>query len=75
MKREVKRECKIEGCPCDGKRNHFPGYPDLKRIAMNSRTGERMELLEVNRTSDGYLIGYARFGEGEHAYEHSVFIG
>jgi hypothetical protein len=35
----------------------------------------RMELLEVNPTSDGFLIGMARVGKGKSAYLHSVFLG
>ena len=54
--------------------DHFPGYPHLKRVAYNDRYG-RMELIEVNRTSDGYLVGMAKIGEGEDAYLHSVFLG
>lgn len=52
----------------------FPGYPHLMRVC-NSRKYGRMELLEVNRTSDGFLIGLAKIGEGDEAYFHSVFLG
>lgn len=52
----------------------FPGYPKLKRVAYSDRYG-RMELIEVTRTSDGYLVGMAKIGEGEDAYVHSVFLG
>lgn len=56
------------------RKEHFPGYPYLKRVAYSDQYG-RMELLEVTRTSDGFLIGYAKIGEGEDAYCHSVFLG
>lgn len=52
----------------------FPGYPNLKRVTHSDRYG-RMELLEVQRTSDGFLIGMAKIGTGEAAYLHSVFLG
>ena len=68
------KNCKVENCPCGGKRDHFPGYPNLKRVTHSDRYG-RMELLGVNRTSDGYLIGTARIGEGEDSYIHDIFIG
>lgn len=56
------------------KRNHFPGYPHLKRVAHSAQYG-RMELLSVSRTSDGFLIGQALIGAGANAYTHSVFLG
>ena len=49
-------------------------FPKLKRVCNNSPRG-RMELLEVNETSDGFLIGQAIIGEGNEAYFHSVFLG
>ena len=55
-------------------RDHFPGYPRLRRVAYSDRYG-RMELLEVNKTSDGFLIGWALLGEGENQCSHSVFLG
>lgn len=55
------------------KRDSFPGYPHLRRVTDTPRG--RATLLEVNRTSDGFLIGMARFGEGDEAYIHSVFLG
>jgi len=55
------------------KRDSFPGYPHLKRVTMTDRG--RAELLEVTPTSDGFLIGTARFGEGEESFVHSVFLG
>ena len=54
-------------------RDSFPGYPHLKRVTMTPRG--RAELLEVSVTSDGYLVGMARFGEGEESFVHSVFLG
>jgi hypothetical protein len=48
----------------------FPGYPSLKRRALTERG--YATLLEVNATSDGYLIGMAKFDSGE---VHSVFLG
>jgi hypothetical protein len=57
-----------------GKRDSFPGYPHLKRVAQSAQYG-RMELLDVNATSDGFLIGTARIGTGRAAYIHSVFLG
>lgn len=56
------------------KRDHFPGYPNLKRVAHSDRYG-RMELLSVERTSDGFLVGMAKIGTGRNAYHHSVFLG
>lgn len=53
-----------------GERDSFPGYPHLKRVAQTDRG--RAELLEVNRTSDNFLIGLAEFEDGE---IHSVFLG
>ena len=50
-------------------------YPTLRRFATSERYGD-MELLEVNETPDGFLIGFARVligAEGEHY--HSVFLG
>lgn len=58
----------------NAKRDHFPGYPNLKRVAHSDRYG-RMELLSVNETSDGFLIGMAKIGKGKNAYMHSVFLG
>jgi hypothetical protein len=34
-----------------------------------------MEALEVNATSDGFLVGMALIGEGDEHYMHSVFLG
>jgi hypothetical protein len=34
-------------------------------IVINKRTGERWELLQVNRTSDGFLLGSARLVDDE----------
>jgi hypothetical protein len=56
-----------------GERDSFPGYPHLRRVAQTDRG--RAELLEVSRTSDNFLIGLARFGEGDDAFVHSVFLG
>ena len=55
-------------------KNSFPGYPYLKRVTHSDRYG-RMELLSVEETSDGFLIGYAKIGTGRHTYTHSVFLG
>jgi hypothetical protein len=54
--------------------NSFPGYPHLKRVIHNEHYG-RMELVEVSRTSDGFLVGQAKIGTGSNAYYHSVFLG
>lgn len=54
--------------------NSFPGYPHLKRVCHSDQYG-RMELIEVNRTSDGFLVGMAKIGAGGDAYLHSVFLG
>lgn len=54
-------------------RDHFPGYPHLKRVA-HGKLG-RMELLSVTATSDGFLMGQAKIGTGKNAYVRSVFIG
>ena len=56
-------------------RDHFPGYPHLRRFSTSERYGD-MELLSVDRTSDGFLVGFARFNVGtENEYCHSVFLG
>ena len=56
-------------------RDHFPGYPNLRRVAHSDRFG-KMELLSVDRTSDGHLIGWARVHIGtEDEHEHSIFLG
>ena len=55
-------------------KDHFPGYPSLRKVAYSDRYG-RTELLEVNETSDGFLIGQALIGEGENRLFHSVFLG
>ncbi len=49
-------------------------FPRLKRVGHDDRRG-RIELLSVDETSDGFLIGQAWIGSGEEAYGHSVFIG
>ena len=56
------------------KAKRFPGYPHLKKVAYSDQYG-RMELLEVNRTIDGFLIGMAKIGRGKSAYMHNVFLG
>lgn len=48
-------------------------YPNLRRHAETSRGPT--ELIEVNETSDGFLIGTAKIGEGNDAYHHSIFLG
>ncbi len=54
---------------------HFPGYPGLRQFATSDRYGD-MELLSVDRTSDGFLIGWARVHIGtDDEHEHSIFIG
>ena len=58
----------------DWHENHVPGYPHLKRVIHHPTYG-RMEILSVSKTSDGYLIGFAKIGEGKRAYHHSIFIG
>lgn len=72
-RRKMTNEKKCKCGQCKGQ-DHFPGYPQLKRFTYSDRYG-RMELLAVNRTSDGYLIGTARIGEDEDSYIHDVFIG
>ena len=53
---------------------HFPGYPYLLRFSQSDRYG-KMELLSVDKTSDGFLIGWARVHIGEEdEHEHSVFL-
>ena len=55
--------------------NHFPGYPHIRRVAYSERYG-RMELISIDRTSDGYLIGTAKIGEpGPEQFVHSIFLG
>ena len=48
-------------------------YPGLCRQARTSRG--LCTLLEVNETSDGFLIGWARFEQNGDTFEHSVFLG
>ena len=53
----------------------FPEYPYLRRFAHSDRYGD-MELLSVDKTSAGFLIGWARVHIGEeNEHEHSVFLG
>ena len=59
-----------DDCP-----DSFPGYPYLRRFAQSDQYGD-MELLSVDQTSDGFLIGWARVHIGtEEEHEHSVFLG
>ena len=54
------------------KRDSFPGYPHLKRRAYVPRYGW-LTLVDVQRTSDGFLIGTARTDDGE--LVSNLFIG
>lgn len=49
-------------------------FPALRRVCHSKRYG-RMELLSVDKTSDGFLLGHAKIGEGDEAYYHSIFLG
>lgn len=54
---------------------HVPGHPNLCRFAHSETYGD-MELLSIERTSDGFLIGWARVHISEECeHEHSVFLG
>jgi len=56
-------------------RNTFPGFPHLNRVAYDDRYGG-IELIEVNRTSDGFLIGMALITPDDEASNlHHVFLG
>lgn len=49
-------------------------YPHLRRQSQTSRG--LCTLLEVTETSDGFLMGWARFDDPDgSSYEHSVFLG
>ena len=52
----------------------FPRYPRLRHTILSARYGY-VELLTVDETSDGFLMGWATIGEGDDAYQHSVFLG
>ena len=56
-------------------RDHFPGFPNLKRQAMTDRG--LCTLQSVSPTSDGFLMGFATFEDenGEVYDTHSVFLG
>ncbi len=49
-------------------------YPNLRRVAHDRALG-RIELISVDETSDGFLIGWATIGSGEDAFERSIFLG
>lgn len=48
-------------------------YPNLRRQSQTSRG--LATLLSVSETSDGFLIGWARFEQDGETHEHSVFLG
>ncbi len=49
-------------------------YPRLRRQCQTQFRG-LCTLLEVNETSDGFLMGWARFEHGPDVFEHSIFLG
>jgi len=53
------------------KREHFPNYPNLKKRGYTERWGW-VELISVNKTSDGFLCGT---GKTEHGELVSLFLG
>lgn len=48
-------------------------YPTLLKHVDNCTGRGPATLLSVNETSDGFLLGYAHFEDGN--YEHSIFLG
>lgn len=55
------------------KRNSFPGYPNIKAgWVPTSRYGD-VKLVEINKTSDGYLIGTGKTRSGEMVF--NLFLG
>jgi len=55
------------------KRNSFPGYPHVKAGWVRTDRYGEVKLVEVNETSDGYLIGTAKTRSGELVF--NLFIG
>lgn len=55
------------------KRNHFPGYPNIKSSWVHTDRYGDVKLVEVNRTSDGYLIGTGKVRSG--ALVLNLFLG
>ena len=55
------------------KRNSFPGYPNVKAGWVHTDRYGEVKLVEVNETSDGFLIGTAIDRDGEYVF--GLFIG
>lgn len=55
------------------RRNSFPGYPHLKAGWVHTDRYGEVKLVEVNRTSDGFLIGCAKTRAGE--LVSNLFLG
>jgi len=54
-------------------RKSFPGYPNVKAGWVHTDRYGEVKLVEVNETSDGFLIGSAVTRSGEHVF--NLFIG
>jgi hypothetical protein len=55
------------------KRNSFPGYPNVKAGWVHTDRYGDVKLVELNKTSDGFLIGTAKTRSGE--IVSNLFIG
>lgn len=54
-------------------RNSFPGHPHLKAGWVRTDRYGELKLVEVNRTSDGFLIGCAKTRNG--GLVSNLFLG
>lgn len=55
------------------KRNSFPGYPNIKAGWVHTDRYGEVKLIEINKTSDGFLIGTGQTRSGELVF--NLFIG
>lgn len=55
------------------KRDSFPGYPNVKAGWVRTDRYGELKLVEVIKTSDGFLIGTAKNRSGE--LVNNLFIG
>ena len=55
------------------KRNSFPGHPNVKAGWVHTDRYGEVKLVEINKTSDGFLIGTAINRAGEYVF--NLFIG
>ena len=54
-------------------RKHFPGFPQLKPGWIHTDRYGDLQLVAVNVTSDGFLIGTAKTRSGE--FVSNLFLG